>query len=152
MGNPRRRLWGADSWEKPSSCGSRRRKGLSNAQSRGNTQFFFFISFFSSPFPHTLLHSLSHSLTPISTLKKYERGEPYYSLIGVPVVREGEPHICCSFLSVSSHAVSGRVQQSRVKRAPTSWSESLRKHQETRKHQGDDGQSGTLETDVISCL
>ena len=120
--------------------------------SRGNTQFFFFISFFSSPFPHTLLHSLSHSLTPISTLKKYERGEPYYSLIGVPVVREGEPHICCSFLSVSSHAVSGRVQQSRVKRAPTSWSESLRKHQETRKHQGDDGQSGTLETDVISCL
>ena len=93
-----------------------------------------------------------HSLTPISTLKKYERGEPYYSLIGVPVVREGEPHICCSFLSVSAHAVSGRVQQSRVKRAPTSWSESLRKHQETRKHQGDDGQSGTLETDVISCL
>ena len=107
---------------------------------------------FSFLFHFSLLHSLSHSLTPISTLKKYERGEPYYSLIGVPVVREGEPHICCSFLSVSSHAVSGRVQQSRVKRAPTSWSESLRKHQETRKHQGDDGQSGTLETDVISCL
>lgn len=81
-GNPKSRLGGADSWEKPSSCGSRRKKGLSNTQSRGNTQFFFFISFFSPPFSHTLLHSLSHSLTPISTLKKFERGEPYF-LIGV---------------------------------------------------------------------
>lgn len=128
------RHWGADKPETSPLDLWQEKKGLSNTQSRKHP-IFLFISFFSS-------HSLTSSLAPcplsppISTLTKYER-EPYYSLIGVPVVPEGEQAsialfflnpLTCSFRSLQQSRV--REPQLRGQRAFGN-TRKLGKHQET---------------------
>lgn len=89
----------------------------------------FFISFFFSPFSHTpvLASPQAPKTRREGSLTLQQRG------CGPRKVQR-TANSCCSFPSVSSHAVAGSVPHSKAQRAPTFWPESLREPQVTGKY------------------